>query len=379
MIRNKMDSFKNFIRNKFFNKSPIYSIGNYEGKRVLVSYLTDGFNKDHFENYNTNRIECSYIVNWFVINGYCVDIADCNDIGFKGNVSYDVIFGFGAPFNNSHLTSTGKKILYCTEAHPNFSFKEESDRCIYFYERHNIKHPLVRSGTYYKSEDYQDKYSYIVLGDRNSTYLVDQLGIESNKVKTIYPTGIEPLFDLYVKDSDYISRDILWLGSRGLIHKGLDILIESFIYSKVECKLHVCGITYKQFKSIYKDINLDLHNVIFYGKVDVRTSKFETILKKCGFISLLSCSEACSTGVTTGMRHALIPIVTKSCDVNVDGLGFYIEGKDIPSIASELSSIINEDNKLLSDMSKRSKIIANDLYSIEHFKNSINMALSSLI
>jgi glycosyltransferase involved in cell wall biosynthesis len=84
----------------------------------------------------------------------------------------------------------------------------------------------------------------------------------------------------------------LWFGGAGLVHKGLDLLLDYF-YENPSLTLHICGPIESEplFAQAYKKELYETENIIMHGFVDIRGQVFEEIIKRCAFVVFPSCSE----------------------------------------------------------------------------------------
>lgn len=308
--------FRRFLK-AYFTKnergSSLYNLG-YSGeaqKRVLFSYLTDSFSSKHKYYTNvSNRKECQLILTCLIKLGYEVDVVDCRYKFDYTGIDYDLVIGFGDAFRNAKLRNGGSRVLYLTEGPPKFSLKNEIDRLNYFFKRHphNQIAKIERSGSYYKDEDIVNADCIITMGELHQENLYQTY--KKEHVYDFFPLGL-PVKSL--KKVFRPSKNILWFGSRGFIHKGLDIIIDS-IANLPDWTLHVCGAEKRQLEKIVKVPK----NVAFYGVVDVDGNEFESLVQLCNFSFLLSASEATPTSVLTAMRAGLIPVVSGNIGVKLD-------------------------------------------------------------
>ncbi|WP_371185698.1 glycosyltransferase [Thalassotalea maritima] len=349
------------IKNRFLRKEPlsIYNLGwngELDQPRVLVSYLSDGFLRE-FKDFNfvSNRKECQLIVSAFIKLGYCVDVVDCRASYNETTLKYDLIFGFGEYFRRSNLTHTGKRILYLTEAPPEISYSAELERCRYFYDRHKKKVGIERSHSYYVDNDIAISDFVICLGEMHKQSLNE---LYNCKADYLFPIGIPVAVE---KKSFQPCKHILWFGSRGVIHKGLDLLIDA-IEEYPDWTLHVCG---AEYKDIHKLMRIP-KNVKIYGRINVNSETFSKLINLCNYSFLLSCSEAVPTSVITTMKAGLIPVVGKNVGTIFEGslIVDSIQPRDIGRLI--LSTYDNEENFIF-ECSNRISELANKTFSNENF------------
>lgn len=320
-------------------------------KRLLICYRANGYFTDMEKRLGrTVLYEIFKIINVFSELNYCIDLIDCNNnkpLELIKNKTYDVIFGFGENFyQTSKQQPSAVSILYMTENHPAFSLAEEKKRLDYFHKRRGKNAKIQRSGEFYKLYHFDIKYSYVIaMGE------LEPLKYQYPHPKTIYPTGIiNPNFTHKEKDQASSRKHFLWLGSKGAIHKGLDILIDIFV-NRDDITLHVGGLT----KQEREEIDFPKRsNIIEYGHIDIKSDLFLKIVDTCSFIILPSCSEGCATSVLTGMLHGLIPVVMKDAGFNRLGqYAIFLEDYKIDNIDPKLTELSTEAPEALNSFSKK--------------------------
>lgn len=369
-----MEKIKNYFK-KYINNYLIIQNINYdpsleiEQKKVLIIYIDTPFKITNFENiYSSNILEMEVITKYFIENNYIIDIIYVKDFFNYSkikNKKYDVIFGFGDIFykvcrNNKDAV----KILYLTENHPDFSYKEEKKRVDYFNKRKNKKAKITRSGSYYKEEQFLIADYFINMGKTSEIKKYDK------PIFNIFPSAlINKNFILKKKDFNKAKKEFLWFGSNGSIHKGLDILID--VFSKREdVILHICGLNNKD-KKILKIKKRN--NIINHGKINVKSDEFLKIVNKCAFLIHPSCSEATSTSVLTGMIHGLIPIIVKnssSLDI-LEDKALFLEDYKIDYLESKINEFVKIDNEILEKKQYQIFNYSKNEFNLNNFKKNI--------
>lgn len=346
-------------------------------KRCLISYITTSLKVDIEAEAiaSTNVLEANQIIKAFIDLGYSIDIIDCLDASAFETIKhkrYDVIFGFGVVFDDIAVTHPdARKVLYMTEHHPEFSKVKETERVEYFYERHNKKVELTRSGQYYKNSDFDNIDDAIVLGELFPYEAYDF------DVHSLSPTGF------YNDDYHYVNRDLgrsrnnfLWFGSGGAIHKGLDLLIDIFS-QRDDIHLHICGLN----KIDRKDLgSFEKENIHDYGRIDVKGDLFLELVDRCSFVILPSCSEGMSTSVLTCMRHSMIPIVMRDTGFNaLEEMAFLLDDHRLTYLEKELDRIRQSDDDTLSEMHKKIYAFANEEFTLERFSSRFVEIMKGLL
>jgi hypothetical protein len=346
-------------------------------KKVLVSYLTRGFVIRPEDNSGRTIIpELFKIVRVFTELGFAIDLVNCNDIKsikLISDTKYDVLFGFGEVFfRMSEFQPNALTTLYMTEQHPEISYKEEQKRLDYFYERHNKRVPIVRSGQFYKIEHLKKKYNSII----TLSELEPLKQIYSNPYP-IFPTGIvNSKFTFLNKDHSFSRTNFLWLGSSAVIHKGLDLLIDVFS-KRDDVSLHICGLNAKARKLL----NIPKKpNIYDYGHIDIQSETFLELVDKCTYSILPSCAEGCATSITTCMLHGLIPVVNKDAGFNrLSDNALFLEDFKIEYLDNIINELSNYDDERLSNLRERIFLFARSSFILSTFEANFRTIISDII
>lgn len=308
--------------------------------------------------------------------GFCIDIISVNDIrslDFVRSNDYALIFGFGETFYKmTHLQPNAQSIFYVTENHPEFSFREETKRLDYFYERHLRKASMERSGRFYKPEHVTVKYDHvIILGEE------EQFAGQYEKPYSIFPTGfLNAKFANNPKDHNVARKHFLWLGSSAVIHKGLDLLIDIF-RERDDITLHICGLNAKSRRLLEVP---QKKNIIDYGFVNINSEIFLKIVDTCSFSILPSCSEGMATSITTSMFHGLIPIVMKDAGFNrLGNNAIFLASFKIDYIDDTLSQLAEYDMTDLEIFSKKVLAFASRNFSTAAYEERLRAILTETI
>lgn len=122
------------------------------------------------------------------------------------------------------------------------------------------------------------------------------------------------------KDFEACRRKFLWFGSGGLVHKGLDLVLEAF-EKMPDFHLTVCGPVKeeKDFERVFEKELYQTPNIRTVGWVDVSSPAFTEITDNCVGIIYPSCSEGQCGGVVTCLHAGLIPVVSYETGLDVGG------------------------------------------------------------
>lgn len=350
-------------------------------KKVLVMYLDMvGSGKDIFSKKNgkqsgschTNRYELFQIINALIRLDCCIDVCGNGEEEAKQYIEtkqYDAIIGLGEMFRYACKHSRAYKILYMTENPYYISYQREKERVDYFKQRTGKEVPLFRTGMFFKENDEGMADAIICMGEEK---YFEHLGVP---VKRILPSAF-----LNEEFCDYSKRkkeNFLVFGTDGFIHKGNDLLVEVF-NRHPEWTLYMCG--YNVSGTIE---NLGLkksENIIDCGYIQVNSDKFKELAELCTFIILPSCSEGLSTAVLTGMRHAMIPIITKGNGLDkFPEYCLYFDGYQVEDIEEKIQQAVRMPEEEILQMQKRIDDFSNSKFTLETFTEQIYIVFKQLI
>ena len=321
---------------------------NYQ-KNALLSYITYPFKKSENNFNHTNYFEAMSHARIMNELGYNVDIINYTYLKNIDSSKYDLIVGFGNIFDRIFEGKLKAKTIYygtgmhvCHQNHATLK---------------RLKDVYTKKGIYLsKSVRYVEKtWTY-------QTYLVDAIITLGNEVAVEsyrkYYDG--PIFNIpapfYKVLNAYeflerrnIKKGFLWFGSSGLIHKGLDLVLE-FFSSHPDLELHICGPidNEPEFKEVYRKELYETPNIHTHGFVNITSKKFKEILENCSFVIFPSCSEGGSPSVITAIGNgALIPIITRETTIST-GYEIWIEDFTAKAIENAVDKALQlSDNEIL--------------------------------
>jgi hypothetical protein len=324
-------------------------------KNALLSYITHPFTKGQYFSH-TNYFEAMSHAKILNELGYNVDIVDYEYQGKIDFSRYDLLVGFGDAFNQYFESGINKKITtiyYGTGMHVCHQNHATLKR---------LRDVYLKKGIWLgKSIRYVEKcWTY-------QTYLVDAMIVLGNKVsiesyKKFYNGRIfniqapfNKVIDAYelLKKSKN-AKSFLWFGSSGLIHKGLDLLLD-FFSKRRDLRLHICGPIENEpdFEKIYYKELYETSNIITHGFVDIRSEKFKKILEDCSFLIFPSCSEGGGASVITVIGNGgLIPIITKETTIST-GYEIWIEDFTVEAIEKAVNRALSLTDEEILQLRKR--------------------------
>lgn len=380
MLKKKIKKIKliKSVYEMMFQRPKYNYFGRNYAKKMLFSYSTYHFNNCNYTAHS-NYQESKVIAEIFDRLGYQVDIIN-NDRKYFGSLSeYDVIFGEGIPMYQAIENDVNATIIYYgTGSHPwqctNSSLLRVSD----FYKQHKfsaLSSARVNDYSWGLAASMAD--GVICIGNETTKQTFIDNG--SNIVFPLDPTFIERSDNEYIIDNKTFTearKHVLWFGSYGLLHKGLDITIEAF-RSKPDWTLHVCGYTAAE-EQLLRVINPP-KNVVIHGFVNVLSDSFKDIAMQCGFVILPSCSEGTATAIITAVGNGvMIPIVTPECGFDIDDFGFIIE-MNKESVIDTLLKIEAMPSSALYQMAVLANFEVRKRYTLDRFVKKIDLYINKIV
>lgn len=309
--------------------------------RVLFSYILDPFlaaSEEAIPYWHTNYWESYTMAHAFAEAGYRVDCISWTNHTFVPSQAYDYLVD--VRLNLQRLAPlVGEdtvKIFHIDTGHHEFHNGAQDRRL----------------------QRIRDERGARLRGRKR---LEENLGIETADCATVLGNGFtqgtyafarKPLFRIPIsvpaqypwpEDRDWqrARRRFLWFGSGGLVHKGLDLVLEAFA-GMPELELVVCGPVGRErdfeeefFEELYRTPNVHLE-----GWVDVAGGAFREILASCLAVVYPSCSEGGGGSVISCMHGGLIPVVTPEASVDVSpGFGVILRRPTVEEIRSEARAL----------------------------------------
>jgi len=187
--------------------------------------------------------------------------------------------------------------------------------------------------------------------------------------------------DLGAKDFSEARKHYLWFGSSGLLHKGLDFVIEYFA-SHPDLFLHICGASHgeREFFDYYQPIIDRCSNIIDHGFIQIDSAQFISIMDSCAFVVFFSASEGGSPALLNVMANGgLIPLVNKAVGVDVADFGFVIDELEWFDCHKIIDSSILLDETELKDLSLKAKNTVRREYRYDAYKMRLKYYVESAL
>ncbi|MCU0440316.1 MAG: glycosyltransferase [Raineya sp.] len=377
------------IKRRVFNPKPKKKVlKNYFQKtytqKALLSYITEPFVKG-VQYKHTNHNEVVVIAKILDKLNYQVDIIDFDNNNCTVPYhQYKLIIGCGRPLEQAFYEINLQKtcvVLYGTGIH-NFTNNQSSLKRVY--ENYLKTNALMINSARFVEEMWslQNNFSdaAIVLGNE---YVANSFRAYNTRTP-FYPI---PASFHQVLNFEDIHRNIteaqkhfLWFGSNGLIHKGLDLLLEVFS-QRQDIYLHICGANTweKDFFEVYQG-HFNYPNIFNHGFINIHTVEFKNILEKCAFVIFPSTGEGGCASVVTAMGNGgTIPIITQECGLDVENFGIMIEDLSIPSIKNAIETALKLAPSEIQERMEKTYNFVSKVHSVKEYEMNMERHLKKIL
>lgn len=337
-----------WVQRLFSNEKLVKDVFNRRrSRRVLLCHLPEAFTSDKLPKYHSNLTECFVAARCFDRLGYSVDCSSRANEGLD-YTPYEIVYGInGNAFFGSFRPCKGVeplRIFYSVGAQMTYNFEATAQRNLSFHGRHGLwllgsNRYVPGGGMNYYEAHFAD--AVICLGDRPvlEPFCADDARVERYRhLPAFYFPVTTPDAK---KDFAKCRKTILWFGSMGLLHKGLDIAID-FAVNHPDYTLHICGgsSAEKDFWRYYKPIVDEAVNIKMHGFVDIESAEFATMLFDCGLLLNPSVSESGAVAVLNVLGNgALLPIYSRGTALDLSDVGVEVSCVTYEAFAGALAAV----------------------------------------
>lgn len=366
-VRKILEKFNPSIQNQVIFLKPDGPVRGY----VLLSYRVEMFLKKSGQSvplYHPSWLISQRMAEIFVKFGYAVDVIANENKEFIPERDYaffvDTRMNFErlAPLLNKNCV----KILHVTTAHPYFHNAAEANRLMALQER---RHVTVRSRRFMPLK-YSVAVEYADCLTVPSEFCLKTFRY-ANKPFYVVPNAAELVYPwTEAKNYESCRTQFMWLGSHGMVHKGLDLVLEAFL-EMPEYHLTVCGpvANEKDFERVYTQELYHRPNIQTIGWVDIGGPEFINLAAQCVGLVYPSCSEGSAGAVITCMHAGLIPIISNESGVDVSNdVGVILKNCSIQEIKEAVCRIAHLSAQELNERSRKAWEFARANHTMENFE-----------
>lgn len=266
----------------------------------------------------------------FIDLGFNVDVIHTQNQQFIPWKRYDVVVDtrFNLQRLAPYLGADCIKIFHCDTAHIIFHNAAEMKRTLALQERKGVTVPPNRLERPNLGPEFAD---YITTCGNEFT-----MGTYRYARKPIYrlPITVEPMRPWPDgKDFEACRTKFIWFASRGMVHKGLDLVLEAFV-ELPDYHLTVVGpvADEPEFLNVYRRELYQTPNITFVGWLEKESKEFKQLLEQSVGHVFTSCSESGAASVLETMAGGVLPIVTYETSVDVEDYGIFLKNSSVEEI-----------------------------------------------
>lgn len=286
--------------------------------RALFSYildpflLPDGAEPPHS---HTHFWESLAIGRTLVDLGFAVDVIHWTNQRFLPAAPYDLLIDVRINLERlAPLVGPGcLKLMHIETAHHRFYNAAQERRREELASRRGIR--LAPYKTIAENRAIESADAATILGNvvTQATY--------AHAGKSLWPVPIsQPFLSPFPEGKDYSEarRRFLWFGSGGLLHKGLDRVLEVFS-ALPHLGLTVLGPVEREpeFERAFARELYATPNIATRGWIDVAGPTFATIARENLALVYPSCSEGQNGGAVTCMHAGLLPVLSRESGIDL--------------------------------------------------------------
>lgn len=347
---------------------------------ALLSYIIDPFllkNGEPVSSTHTHYWESLQIARTLLNLGYHVDVIHYSNKTFIPRKKYSVFIGARTNFQRitQLLNKDCVKIVHLDTAHWLFNGCAEYRRCLDLQQRRGITLKSFRGVEPNWAIEYADYAT--ILGNQFtiSTYSYAQKPIYRIPISTcgVYPWSED-------KDYEVCRKSFLWFGGPGLVHKGLDLVLDAFA-EMPDHHLTVCGPLQKEkdFRGAFYEELYQTPNIHTIGWIDVNSSEFTEVINKCVGLIYPSCSEGGGGSVINCIHAGLIPIVSYESSVDVNDFGLVLKDCSVAEIKNSVRTLSSLSTEELKRMSRKAWEFARANHTRERFAEEYRKFVEKII
>jgi len=248
--------------------------------------------------------------------GFELDVVHWTNRTFTPRRSYDLFVDVRLNLERlgPRLGPDCLKVMHIETAHCDFYNPAQRRRLAELEARRGIRLAPYKLLEPNRAIEHSDAATILGNGATQATY--------AHAGKPLWPVPIsQPFRYPWPEGKDFASarRRFLWFGSGGLLHKGLDRVLEVFA-ALPDLELTVLGPVDREpeferafHRELYATANIHTH-----GWIDVASPEFLAIARRHLALVYPSCSEGQNGGAVTCMHAGLIPVLSRESGIDLD-------------------------------------------------------------
>ncbi|MFZ4115971.1 MAG: glycosyltransferase [Chthoniobacterales bacterium] len=347
---------------------------------VLISYITwpfqEGYNVPRARGH-TNAFEVVAMATAYQELGYCVDVINYDQHDYHPSLDYSVAIDLHGQLEgwNAFLPKKCHRILHATGPHWLLWNYSELKRLSALRDRKGAVLLPQRQVAPSHSASLADQ--IVVLGN---DYTAGSFQF-ADKPLTRVPLSSAYEFS-YPQERDFslAKKNFLWVGSYGMVHKGLDLVLDAFARMP-ELSLTVCGRPEKEedFFRLYEKELLHTPNINFHGWIDMASEAFTQIAKTHAGIIYPSSAEGGAGSVIHSMHAGMVPICTEEASVDLGNFGISIKDGSVEAVMEAALQFASFSDSEIAERARASYDHVRKYHTRDAFKKNYKIFADTLV
>lgn len=333
-----------FLSKKNKNTNDVISFTDAKRSRhaliIYVPWAIKAWKQNDYEDitFNSHSMHWESVEMVRILTGldYNVDVADCTkSLPIIEWHKYQLIIDERNNLKHAPTITGQKRIHYATGCQWLFHNTAEYKRLLDFRSRTGLSLTAERQVEPTYSEELAHCTTYFGGEFQRNLLTYPDRGFQLALSSSLVPEKKEKR----IKTSRH---NILWLGSRGYIHKGLDIVLEAFKGQK-DFNLHIC--TNLQQEPLFFDwFNRNFSqcpNILYHGWMEVNDGRFQLLAESCIATIYCSAAEGGAGSIIQAMQFGCIPMVNGTTALRAQETGFLLEGDTCLELVAAINKTLN--------------------------------------
>ncbi|MEO1087846.1 MAG: glycosyltransferase, partial [Acidobacteriota bacterium] len=355
---------------------------------VLVAYIADAFMlKTGSEKVDESRVPHSHthwweslqIVETFLDLGYRVDATSWLNTEFRPTKPYKAALDVRILLQDwaPQLPQDCVKILHAETAHCSWHNPAQQRRLEALEQRRGRGVGAVKLIEDNRSLEVADA---VTLIGEDAPWVHDSYAWADVPIFPI-PISTPLLFDPIRRDYRDARRRFLWFGSAGLVHKGLDLVLEAFAATP-ELELTICGPINRErefereyWRELYETPNIHVH-----GWIDIAGPEYRQLMSRHASVIFPSCSESQNGGIITTMHAGAIPILSRETGVPLTPeRGVLLEDCEIETLQKVMRDVAARSPEELQSLSDAARTYAREHHTRDRFARVYRESIEQIL
>lgn len=284
---------------------------------------------------HTNAYEVTAMAQAFLDLGFRVEVCDFDDESYRPPKDCKIAVDIHGNLERWELPEGCLRILHATGPHWLFWNHAELSRMLSIQHRHGVALKPQRHVKPSRGVEVADE--VVVLGNEftRGTFLFGGKPVTRVPISSAYefawPEG---------RDFEKAKKKFLWVGSYGMVHKGLDLALDAFA-GMPELELTVCGRPEKEadFYRLYEKHLKHTPNIKLHGWLDMDSADFLEIARTHAAVIYPSSAEGGAGSVIHCMHAGMMPICTTEASIDLGDFGVHVETASVELVQTACRAV----------------------------------------